>query len=106
MNIHLKKVTIIAERLLKEGLLDLLREEGATGHTLTMCEGEGSRGVRASDWEGRNIQIDSIVSPEAAEKILNAVGAKYMKNYALIAYVSDVVVLRGSKFSHDVDTEK
>lgn len=98
MNIHLKKVTIIAERLLKEGLLELLKGEGSTGHTITMCEGEGSRGVHASDWEGRNIQIDTIVSTKTAERILNAVGEKYMKNYAIIAYLSDVTVLRNSKF--------
>ncbi|MBT8037624.1 MAG: transcriptional regulator [Verrucomicrobiae bacterium] len=100
-NIPLKKVTLIAERLLKEKLLDLIQQEGATGHTLTACEGEGSRGVHASDWEGRNIQIDTIVSAETADRILNRVGDQYMENYAVIAYLSEVSVLRRGKFSHE-----
>jgi len=102
MNIPLKKVTIIAERLLKEGLLKILKDEGATGHTLTACEGEGSRGVNASDWEGRNIQVDTIVSAETAERILNRVGDQYMENYAVIAYLSEVTVLRRGKFARDI----
>lgn len=101
MNIKLKKVTIVAERLLKEGLLELLKEAGATGHTLTMCEGVGSKGVRASDWEGRNIQIDSIVPRDIADKVMKSVGEKYMRNYSIIAYLSDVEVLRSDKFGED-----
>jgi nitrogen regulatory protein P-II 2 len=98
MKINLTKVTIIGESLLKEGLLKLIKNEGSTGHTITMCEGEGSRGIHASDWEGRNIQIETIVSADTAERILDAVSDKYMKNYAIIAYLSQVVVLRGGKF--------
>lgn len=101
MTANLKKVTIVAERLLKEGLLEILRREGSTGHTITACEGEGSRGINASDWEGRNIQIDTIVSSTTAEQILEAVSEKYMENYALIAYISEVTVLRRSKFSSE-----
>jgi len=101
MNIPLKKVTIIGERLLKEGLLEILKSQGSTGHTMTACEGEGSRGIHASDWEGRNVQIDTIVSAETADRILQAVSDRYMKNYAIIAYTSDVNVLRKDKFSTD-----
>ena len=102
MKINLTKVTIIGESLLKEGLLKLLKKEGTTGHTITMCEGEGSRGIHASDWEGRNIQIETIVSADTAERILDAVSDKYMKNYAIIAYLSQVVVLRGGKFDGEM----
>ena len=106
MNIVLKKITIVAERLLKEGLLEILKAEGATGYTLTACEGEGSRGVHASDWEGRNIQIDTIASEATAGRILQAVGDQYMENYAVIAYLSEVTVLRKGKFARELlDTE-
>ncbi len=97
--IPLKKVTIVTENILKESIIKILRKEGSTGHTITACEGEGSKGIHASDWEGRNIQIDTIVSEETAHAILTAVSETYMKNYALIAYMSDVVVLRKEKFS-------
>ena len=105
MTLALKKVTIVSERLLKEALLDLLKSEGSTGHTLTACEGEGSRGVHASDWEGRNIQIETIVSPETAERILERIGNHYMENYAIIAYLSDVSVLRRGKFAREYADE-
>jgi nitrogen regulatory protein PII len=98
MNVILKKVTIVAERLLKDQLLELLKTHGATGYTLIACEGEGSRGVHASDWEGRNIQIETIVSPESADAILDSVCEKYTDHYAVIAYHSDVTVRRKEKF--------
>ena len=101
MNVPLKKVTIVAERLLKEPIFKILREEGATGHTLIAVEGEGSRGVHASDWEGRNVQIETIVSVETADRILSRIAAEYLENYAVIAYLSDVSVLRRSKFAKD-----
>jgi nitrogen regulatory protein P-II 2 len=99
MNIPLKKVTIVTENVLREGIIKIIRKEGGTGHTITACEGEGSKGIHASDWEGRNIQIETIVNEETANKILTAVSEAYMKNYALIAYMSDVLVLRKEKFS-------
>ncbi len=38
-----------------------------------MVEGEGSRGIRASEWEGRNVQLDTLVSPEVADTIMDEV---------------------------------
>lgn len=98
MNITLKKVTIVAERLLKEQLIELIKSNGATGYTLIACEGEGSRGVHASDWEGRNVQIETIVGAEAADTILDIVCEKYTDHYAVIAYHNDVTVRRKNKF--------
>ncbi|MEM7014518.1 MAG: DUF3240 family protein [Verrucomicrobiota bacterium] len=100
MKASLPKVTIVAERLLKDRLIDLIREEGATGFTVTAVEGEGSRGVRASDWEGRNVQIETIVSPAAADAILEKLAAVYFEDFAVIAWVSEVQVMRGHKFAN------
>lgn len=101
MYLSLKKVTIIAESLLKEGILEILRAEGSTSFTITACEGEGSKGIHASDFEGRNIQLDTIVPMDVGQRILTKVSEKYMKNYALIAYMSDVEVVREEKFVRD-----
>jgi len=100
MKISLSKVTIVAERLLKEQIIDLIRKEGATGFTLAAVEGEGSRGVRASDWEGRNVQIDTIVAPETADAILEQLSRNYFDDFAIIAWVVEVGVLRGIKFTN------
>ena len=101
MTVRLKKVTVVAERLLREAIVKLLNEEGSTGHTLTAVEGEGSRGVHASDWEGRNVQIETIVSEESADRILARLADEYLENYAVIAYTTNVEVLRRDKFTGD-----
>ena len=98
VNLRLRKVTLIAERVLREDLLELLRRHGATGWTITAVEGEGSRGVRATEWEGRNVQIDTLVNPQAAEAIMNEVAERYFEDWAIIAYAADVDVLRPGKY--------
>ncbi len=98
VKILLKKVTINAERLLRDQIIEMIKRHGATGWTITAVEGEGSRGNRTSDFEGRNAQIDTIVSPETADAIMEEVAEKYFTNWAIITYSTDVEVLRGEKY--------
>ena len=98
MKVRLTKVTIIAEGILKSELISLVRKHGATGFTLTKVEGEGGRGARASDWEGRNVRIDTIVSASTADSILEELATIYFEDYAVIAWLGEVDVLRGEKF--------
>ena len=98
VKILLKKVTINAERLLRDQIIEMIKRHGATGWTITAVEGEGSRGNRTSDFEGRNAQIDTIVSPETADAIMEEVADKYFANWAIITYSTDVEVLRGEKY--------
>ena len=98
MRVPLIKVTIIAESLLKDQIIEVTRRHGSTGYTLTKVEGEGSRGVRASDWEGRNVRIETIVNEESADAILMDLSDAYFDDYAVIAWLSKVDVLRGGKF--------
>ena len=99
MKVPLIKVTIVTESLLKERIITLVRKHGATGFTLTLVEGEGSRGVRASDWEGRNVKLETLVSSETADAILEELGDTYFEDFAVIAWLSEVNVLRGGKFT-------
>ena len=98
LKVHLRKVTVICERLLRPDILKLLKKHGATGWTITAVEGEGSRGMRASDFEGRNSQIDTIVSHETADAIMADIAENYFADWAIITYASDVEVLRGEKY--------
>lgn len=91
-------VCIVTERILKEEILARLRESGARGFTLTEAVGEGSRGVHASDWEGRNLKIEAIVGRETAERIIEEISLAYFENYAVIAYCHPVHVVRPGKF--------
>jgi nitrogen regulatory protein P-II 2 len=96
--VTLKKVTIIAEAVLEARLIKELRALGARGYTITDVRGEGSRGVRASDLEGRNVQIDVLVGPEVSDRILTHISQHYFRHYAVVAYVTEVEVVRGDKY--------
>jgi nitrogen regulatory protein P-II 2 len=96
--VDLKLVTVITERLLRDRILDDLRKCGAKGFTISDVSGEGSRGVRASEWEGQNLRIESVVSPEVADRIVERIAGDFFENYAVIVYLQDVQVVRGDKY--------
>jgi nitrogen regulatory protein P-II 2 len=100
MNTHPRKlVTIVCEALAREPLKALLKEVGAHGYTLFTVEGSGAQGHRAADIEEfANIQLEVIVQPEVAEKLLTRLQEDFFPRYAMIAYESYVRVLRREKF--------
>ena len=97
----MKLVTIITEGLLKEQVIDVLQSHGTSGYTITRAEGEGSRGVHASHWEGPNLRIETIVTPAMGEAILESIAEKFFDHYSVIAWLSNVEVLRGEKFASE-----
>ncbi|ADH63187.1 MAG: P-II family nitrogen regulator [Deinococcota bacterium] len=96
--VRLKLVTIVAEAILEKRLLEEVRRQGAKGYTLTDARGEGSRGLRTMDWEGKNIRLEVIVGEEVAERILRTLQENYFPYYAVIAFVENVEVVRGYKY--------
>lgn len=91
-------VTIVTERILRDEIIDLIKEKGAKGHTITDTTGEGSRGTRVSDFEGKNVKIESVVSRDVGNKIIDAISEVYFENYAVIVYAHPVKVVRGDKY--------
>jgi nitrogen regulatory protein P-II 2 len=62
-------------------------------------EGDGSQGKRPADIrEFANIQIEAVVQPEVSEKLLERLAKEFFPRYAMIAFESDVRVLRREKF--------
>lgn len=98
MKVTLCKLTIITESLLREEISELIMRLGATGYTITRVEGRGSRGTRASDFEGRNTKFEVIVSEETADAILEEIAERYFEDFAVIAWLTSAEVLRGHKF--------
>ena len=96
--VKLKLVTIVAERILAEQLKEEIVELGARGFTATQATGRGSRGVRAHEWEGPDIRLEAVVSPEVAQAIMEHCARRYFEHYAVIVYATDVEVLRGDKY--------
>ena len=95
----MKLVTIVCEAYAQEPVIKLLREVGAHGWTLFAVEGDGSRGQRPADIrEFANIQIEVIVPPEVANALLERLWKEFFPRYAMIAFESDVRVLRQDKF--------
>lgn len=97
--VTMKRVTIVAEAIIEERILNDLLTLGSSGYTITKAEGRGSRGVRASEWEGRNVKIETVVKPELAQKIMEQLAKQYFAYFAVIMYAHDVEVVRGDKYT-------
>jgi nitrogen regulatory protein P-II 2 len=100
MNLYpMKLVTIVCEAYAQDAVTKLLREIGAHGWTLFAVEGDGSQGRRPADIrEFANIQIEVVVPPEVAGPLLARLEKDFFPRYAMIAFESDVRVLRQGKF--------
>ncbi len=92
-------LTIITESAIEDPLLRDFDKLGVRGYTVCDARGRGSRGARDAAWSASgNIRIDIICSRDLAETTLQHVQARYYDNYAMVAYLHDVEVLRPEKF--------
>ena len=96
--VSLKLLTIVGESVLEDQLVRLIKHHGSRGYTASHVRGEGSRGMRSAQPDETNIQIKTVVSPEVADAILEALARDYFPFYAVIAYVETVDVVRGDKY--------
>jgi nitrogen regulatory protein P-II 2 len=97
--VPLKLVTIIALDALSERIIKDLKQCGIKGYTITHVEGEGLQGKHFTDWEGRNVRIETLVNEEVSVNIMQWLADHYFHKYSVIAFVSTVEVLRKEKFS-------
>ena len=99
MQLHgLKLVTVVAEALLRDKICEEGLQLGATGYTVVEAIGSGARGVRRDSIDGENVQIQFVCPVPVADKILTHVSHTYFENYAVIAWVTDVWVVRGRHY--------
>jgi nitrogen regulatory protein P-II 2 len=100
MNLHpMKLVTIICEAVLEERIVEVLHECGAHGHTAFDVRGSGRQGARSADLvESSNVQIEVIAKPAVAENLLQRLHLNFFQDYAMVAYESEVQVMRPEKF--------
>jgi nitrogen regulatory protein PII len=96
--VPMKRVTIIGDDTVKYRIVQELQELGATGYTDCGVHGKGARGIRPRHAEPANTKIEVIATAEVAERILKHIAQHYFDNYAMIAFLDDVEVLRGEKF--------
>ena len=92
-------LTVITEALIEETLLRDLEKRGVTTYTVCDARGRGSRGKRDAAWrEAGNIRIEVICARAVAESTLQHIQANYYDNYAMVAFLQDVEILRPEKF--------
>jgi nitrogen regulatory protein PII len=95
----MKLVTIVTESLIREPLVDVLTELGAHGWTSREVQGSGAQGDRPGDIaEFGNVKVEVIVPPAVADALLDRLHREFFPRCAMIAYVSDIEVLRPGKF--------
>ena len=92
-------LTVITESVIEEILLKDLEKLGVRGYTVSDARGRGSRGVRDATWgEVSNIRLEVICTRILAEAVLEHIQSHYYDNYAMVAYLQDVEILRPEKF--------
>lgn len=96
--VPMKLVTLVAESVLADRLVIELGRLGASGWTITEARGDGSRGVRTGPLTGENIRLEAVVDAAVAERLLETLHRDYFPHFALVAWVSDVQVVRGEKY--------
>ena len=94
----MKRVVIIGDSTVEYRLLKEILALGATGYTTYRVHGEGAKGLRPRHAEPGNTKIEVITTAEIAQNILEHVAKHYFQEYAMIAFLDDVEVLRREKF--------
>ncbi len=99
------KVVIITEKMIVKGVCQIIEAAGASGYTIMAAGGKGSHGIRnISDTAAvidsfSDVRIEVIIQDRnKAEEIMKKVHTTYFEDYAGIAYLDIVEVLRPQKF--------
>ena len=97
----LKLVTVVGEAVVMEDIAEKGVELGATGYTLSEVIGHGSRSARNVIVTGgaKTMKLEFVVPSEVAVEILTHVSHEYFEHYAIIAWLSDVSVVRGEQYT-------
>ncbi|MGF1645559.1 MAG: P-II family nitrogen regulator [Kineosporiaceae bacterium] len=91
-------LTIVAEAVVEQRLLHDLQASGARGWTITPGTGRGSALVGPSEWAGPNVRVETLVSRRVADRILEVLDRDYFPYYSVVAWVSEVRVVRPERF--------
>lgn len=98
------RISIIAEKMIHDGITRILDNAGATGYSFFEGAGKGSHGPypahRPSIVDGFAIvKTEAIVKDRTvADQIAEEIAGAYFKEYSGIIYMEEVEVLRPEKF--------
>lgn len=86
-------LTVVAEAILEEMLIDEVRAMGAAGYTVTDARGWGRHGKRRGNWRaGGNIKLEVVASLELCDRIAAKFKEQYESDYGLLMFTSPVAL--------------
>ena len=96
--LNLKLLTVICEPVLTQKLIELIRDIGATGFTLTEVRGEGSSHRQSGEVPDSKVKIEILATNDLATKLMREIATQYFEDYSLITYSIDAQAIRADKF--------
>ncbi|WP_026289160.1 nitrogen regulatory protein P-II [Thioalkalivibrio sp. ALMg11] len=86
-------LTVVAEAILEDTLIDEARAMGAAGYTVTDTRGWGRHGKRRGNWrQGGNIKIEVVASAELCDRIAARFKEQYEADYGLLMFTIPVAL--------------
>lgn len=91
-------ITIVAEAVVERRIIDDVKRCGAKGYSLSHVTGEGITGKHSIDLNGPSIRLESVVTEEVAQRILEMLARDYFDRYAVVAWLTPARVARPERF--------
>ena len=95
----LKLLVIVAEAVLRDRLVAELKTLGVPGCTLTPAMSWTRQGLGSGEFEGPSVRMEVVASVEVVDSILLALSEKYFPTWSVMAWVTDVQVVRPEKYA-------
>lgn len=94
-----KLLVVVCEASLEQAIVADLLAQGVHGYTISDARGSGAHGRRDAAWPpSANIRIEVLCGEKTALNILNHLQVTYYANFGMVAFLSDVLVMRPEKF--------
>jgi len=96
---NVKLVTIIADKNLKETLVNFLKEAGVSGYTYYEAYGKGSHQLEdVTSPETEHIQFKVLASDFISISLMKEISEELFSKEKVIIFQQDAHVIRGEKF--------
>lgn len=97
--VSIRRVTVIADVLLDNRLLQELFKLGARGYTSMKCHGRGRHAVLEDPYTGDGlVRLEFLVQPTVAEKIIDYLHSEVFSQFAATVCSETVEVAASDKF--------
>jgi nitrogen regulatory protein P-II 2 len=97
--VPMKLLTIVAEAVLRDRLMSELKALGVSGCTVAEVSGWGSDNVRASEWSGPSVRLETVVSEALADELLEVLSQKFFPSWSVAVWLQDVSVVRAERYA-------